>query len=290
MLKKLLYCILLLLIRLDNVIAHTQQENDTLTVYSRKLFELSACQCDVQIPDERPIPTITVVHDSLLLYSAYKDTLLLITMKGEIVSRIYHTLGYASYLHYNNQDDKLYFLNTGVDNEIKAKYIYVFNHNLLLQDSVKFTGQQEEWLTLSGLLKADEVSRLKEWIQKQLQKKGSMSKANTQQVLRDIRQIYNYDMITFSSRSFERETLISNLYFLSDHYKSKKYINRHELETKLSNEYKECQPRIYYMSHIRKFYGESSTSYSKGTKVCSVLVSQEGCCFFEDYEYLTPGN
>lgn len=127
---------------------------DTIQVVEQtRLFSINACNSDVLFAN-RPTPCFALLHDTAIVFPAYKDTLVFLDFKGTILRKIYHQLGYPTYLYYNNERERLYFLNTGIKGEIRKTFIYELDKEGRIQDSVTFTGDWKKWWLTTGAVDA----------------------------------------------------------------------------------------------------------------------------------------
>lgn len=156
------------------------------------LFEISDCNSDVLYVN-RPTPCFTLFHDTVFVFSTYKDTIAFLDFRGNVLRKIYHELGYPSYLYYNNERERLYFLNTGIKGEIKRTYIYEFDREGRLLDSTIFTIDWTKWWIISGAMEKKELQNIRKILRKN--KIGGKNPYIVVDVVSDIQTVWNNHII-----------------------------------------------------------------------------------------------
>lgn len=249
---KIALIIALLFLNICSYSASAREQTDTIQLVERNLFFLTACNSDVLFVN-RPTPCFALLHDTIIIFPTYRDTLAFFNVEGGIVREIYHKFGYPTHLYYNNKQDLLYFLNTGIKGEIGKTYIYTFNKDGIAGDSILFTGKWEKWWLASGAIEQKELQKILPLLKKY--KIGGERLSIMVNAISDIQTIWGYYLILGRRDGMNRRTIISLV------EKKKQYYTIDPLPRLSSDSACEVENHIWAnLYNLRKGYYTSSTN------------------------------
>lgn len=104
------------------------------------------CQYADMHHKQRLHPTIAIAHDSLIVFPAYADTILLLRFNGTIERKLYHGIGaYPIKIEYNNAQNTIYYL-VQVPNKNQLQLCTINSNGNILSTELWKSNFLKQWL------------------------------------------------------------------------------------------------------------------------------------------------